>query len=224
MSTDVTGPCSPDRTPTVTVQGEAILRTEPDEAMLWITLTALENDPGQALADVSRRNEALVALLDELEVAKQDRSTIGVTVHEEFDYTKSGGRRSLGHRAAAGVSARFTSPEPIGRLITRATAELQARIDGPKWQIATSNPIHLEAAREAAADGRRKAQAFAEGVGAKLGPIINLAESGTEVPLRRAYGAGVMAASAAPGDEMSVEAGEHEVAAAINVTFALELT
>ena len=108
-----------------------MLRAEPDEAMLWITLTALESDAGDALTDVSRRSEAFVALLDELGVAKEDRSTTGVTVYEEFDHTRSG-RRSLGHRAAASVSARFTNSEPIGRLIARATTELQARIDGPR--------------------------------------------------------------------------------------------
>lgn len=223
MSTDVSERPSPDWTPTVTVRGEARLRAEPDEATLWITLTALEDDPGQALADVSHRSEGLVALLDELGIARQDRSTTGVTVHEEFDYTR-GGRRSRGHRAAANVSARFSDPKPIGRLITRATTELQARIDGPQWQIAARNPIHLEAAREAAADGRRKAQAFAEGVGARLGRIIKLAEASTEFGDSPRFRGAAMAAAPPPDDAMSIEPGELEVSAAINVTFALELT
>ena len=50
MSTHVSDSASREFTPTVTVRGEAVLRAEPDEAMLWITLTALENDPGQAQA------------------------------------------------------------------------------------------------------------------------------------------------------------------------------
>jgi uncharacterized protein len=223
VSTDATAPRSPDRTPTVTVRGEATLRAEPDEAMLWVTLTALEDDPGEALADVSHRSEALVAVLDELGVAKRDRSTTGVTVHEEFDHTRSG-RRSRGHRAGATVSARFTDPEPIGRLITRATTELQARIEGPQWQIAARNPIHLEAAREAAADGQRKAEAFADGVGAKLGHIIKLAEAGTEDAEPFARSAAFAASAAPPDGPMSIEPGEREVSAAINVTFTLELT
>lgn len=225
MSPGATDPRSRDSIPTVTVRGEAILRTEPDEAMLGITLTALYDDPSEALADVSRRSEMLVGLLDELGVAKRDRSTTGVTVHEEFDYADSG-RRSLGHRAAAGVSARLTDPDLIGRLITGATTDLQARIDGPRWQIAAHNPVHLDAARQAAADGQRKAQAFAEGVGARLGRIIRLSESATEDadPLPRGGVFRAMAAAAPPPESMPVEAGEHEVSAAINVTFALELT
>lgn len=208
--------------PTVTVRGEAVLRAEPDEAMLWITLTALENDPGQALADVSRRSEQLVAMLDELGVANADRSTTGVTVYEEADYT-SKGRRSLGHRAAASTSVRLTDPEPIGQLITRATTELQARIEGPRWQIAAGNPVRLDAAHEAAADGQRKAQAFAAGVGAKLGHLIRLNEPGTDLAEPRMRRASIQLASAAAAGPMPIEPGEHEVTAAIDVTFALEL-
>ena len=223
MSSSASDPLTLDSAPTVTARGEAVLRAEPDEAMLWITLTALESDPGQALADVSHRSEALVALLDELGVAKQDRSTTGVTVYEEFDHTRSG-RQSLGHRAAAIISARFTDPEPIGRLITRATTDLQARIDGPRWQIAARNPIHLEAAREAAANAQRKAQAYADGVGAKLGRLIKLVDPATAVggPMMRRAGLVPMAAAAAAGEPMPIEPGEHDVSAAIDVTFALD--
>src|SRR5260370_28249528 len=99
MLVHLTDPVPGGSTPTVTVRGAAVLRAEPDEAMLWITLTALENDPGQALADVSRRSEQLATMLDDLGVASADRSTTGVTVYEEFDHTPSG-RRSLGHLPA----------------------------------------------------------------------------------------------------------------------------
>jgi uncharacterized protein YggE len=154
------------------VTGEAVIRAEPDEAVLWITVSALESAPGAALADVARRSEGLVAVLEDLQVGEADRSTSGITVYEEFDHTQEG-RRSLGHRAAAALSARLTDPVLIGRLITRVTEELQARIDGPSGQIAESNPVRLQEAREAAAQAQRKARAYAEGVGAGLGPLLN---------------------------------------------------
>jgi uncharacterized protein YggE len=208
-----------DATPTVTVRGEAVVRTAPDEAMLWVTLSALEPTPGPALADVSRRSEALLALLDELGLAKHDRSTTGVSVYEDFDHTQRG-RRSLGYRAAARVLLRLTDPDMIGRIVTRATAEFDARIDGPRWQIAPDNPIRLQAASHAAADGRRKAQAYAEGVDARLGRLISLAEPAGQ-PFARRAGAPLVAAAGEPA--MPIESGEHEVTATIEATFALEL-
>jgi uncharacterized protein YggE len=222
MSTHVTDPRRRDMTPSVTVRGEAVLRAEPDEAMLWLALTALKEGPGQALADVSARAKRVTAMLDDLGIAKRDRSTTGVTVSEEFDHTTSG-RRSLGHRAAASTSVRLTDPELIGQIITRATTELQATIDGPRWQIAADNPIRLDVAHAAAADGRRKAQAFAAGVGAKLGGLIRLSEPAADLPAAHVQSAGFRLASAAAAGPMPIEPGEHEVTAAIDVTFALEL-
>jgi uncharacterized protein YggE len=210
-----------DSTPTVTVRGDGLIRAEPDEAVLWITLTALEDRPGTALADVSARATALVALLDEVGVSEGDRSTTGIAVGEEFDHTPEG-RVSVGHRAASGVSVRLSDPELIGRLISRATQELDARIGGPRWLISLDNPVRLEAARRAAADARRKAEAYAEGVGAKVGRLIRLSEPG-----EHAGHAIRMARSAGGGqhhDSIPVEPGEHEVAASIQATFALELS
>lgn len=205
--------------PTVTVRGDGLVRAEPDEAVLWITLTALEERPGEALADVSARTTALVALLDEIGVAAGDRSTTGIAVGEEFDHRQDG-RVSLGHRAASGVSVRLADPELIGRLISRATQDLDARIGGPRWLISLDNPVRLDAARLAAADARRKAEAYAEGVGAKVGPLIRLSEPGEHM---RAHAVALHSRGAPAHDTIPVEPGEHEIAASIQATFALEL-
>ena len=207
----------PASAPVVSVIGEAVLRAEPDEAIVLVTLSALADTPGPALEDVARRSGSLVALLDELGVRPADRSTTGVSVQEDFDHTRQG-RRSLGQRAASTTAIRLTDLESIGRLVMRATAELDATIDGPRWQIAADNPVRLEAARQAAAHGRRKAQAYAEGVGAQLGMVVRLAEARPGQAMgRRTSGV----ANAAAAHSIPIEAGEQEVTAAIEVTFTL---
>lgn len=190
------------------------MRAAPDEALLWITLTVLADAPGEALSVVAARSNSLSALLDELLVAKADRTTAGVTVSEEFDHT-SEGRRSLGHRAATQVALRLTDPEVIGQLVSRAAGELDARIEGPRWQIAPDNPVRLEAAREAARDAERKARAYAEGIGAELGRPLRLAEP------EHAFIGRAMAAGGGY-DAVSIDPGEHEVSATIEATFTLE--
>lgn len=216
---DVADSDSSASSPTVTVRGVGLIRAEPDEAVLGVTLSALEQQPGTALADVSTRSSALVTLLDEVGVAKADRSTTGVTVAEEFDHTEEG-RRSLGHRAEAAVSVRLTDPDVIGQLIARATEDLGARINGPRWVISLDNPVRLEAARDAAANARRKAEAYATGVGATVGRLIGLSELGEPAEARR------MPAALSVGFQsraMPVESGEHDVTASIYATFTLDL-
>jgi uncharacterized protein YggE len=211
---------SGDAVPTVTVRGDAVLRVEPDEAVLWIMLTALKEAPGDALSDVSGRSETLITMLDQLGVDKRDRSTTGVSVAEEFDHTEQG-RRSLGHRAFSRVSVRLSDSERIAQLLARATENLEARIEGPQWQISLNNPVRLEAARQAAAAARRKAEAFAEGVGAKLGELLELSEPGhQQMRIRQANAVGYSGGGVEP---MPVEPGEQEVTASIQATFALDL-
>jgi uncharacterized protein len=204
-------------TPTVTVWGVGALRTEPDEAALLLTLSALEDVPGAAVADVTARSASLVALLDEFGVNSADRSTTGVTVEEEYDHTESG-RHLRGHRANSHMSVRLADSEQVGQLIARATDELSARIRGLQWLVSLENPARLEASRRAAADAERKARAYAEGVGAELGPLIRLSESGgTELGVSR------MARAALAAEPMPIEAGEQAVRASIEATFALVL-
>jgi uncharacterized protein YggE len=203
---------------TVTVVGEAAIRTEPDEAFVWITLSALDPAPGPALEDVAKRSEALALLLDELGIAREARSTTGITVAEDYEHT-SQGRRSLGHRAIAGLSVRLTDTNVIGRVVMRASSELEARIAGPSWRVSPTNPAWLEAARSASANARAKAAAYAAGVDARLGRLVALSEP--EHPHRLGI-AQPMSARAAAGSDMNVEAGEHEVVASIQAIFALE--
>lgn len=207
---------------TVTVVGEAALRTEPDEAFLWITLSAVDESPGPALENVAKRSEALAALLDELGIARELRSTAGVTVAEEFDHT-SRGRRSLGHRAIASLSLRLTDTDVIGRVMMRATGELDARITGPSWRVSPGNPARLEVATRASANAKAKAAAYAAGVDARLGRLMALSEPehGFGRSVIPHFGARVAAAAPA-GPDMDIEAGQQEVAASIQATFALE--
>lgn len=199
---------------TIRVLGQGTVRAEPDEALLWITLTATADTAGEALSVVATRSSSLSTVLDELGIDRRDRTTAGVTVAEEFDHTQAG-RRSLGHRAATQVVLRLADPVLVGRVVSRAAGELDAHIDGPRWQIAPDNPVRLEAAREAARDAERKARAYAEGLGATLGRPLRLAEP--------EHGhVGWVARAGRRADEVAVDPGELEVIASIEVTFAFE--
>lgn len=204
--------------PTVTVQGQAVLRASPDEALLSITIDAVDAAAGAALADVAARTQQLVAILDSLKIAASDRVTARVSVEEEFEHTQEG-RHSLGHRASARTTVRLTDQQLVGPLIERATGELAAHVEGPHWRIALDNPIRLEAARAAASAGRRRAEAYASGLNARIGALLALVETDAEIP----PGVPVFRAAARMKRmAMPIEAGEHEVAASVFVTFALE--
>ncbi len=203
--------------PVITVVGSAAIRTQPDEAIVSLTLTALDVSPAEAFADLVGRPDSLASILDELGVPRSDRLTSGIQLQEEFDHRQEG-RVSLGHRASASLVVRLTDNELIGQLATRAVAEAGAGVNGPRWSVSASNPARLEAARQAAADAKRRGQAYAAGADATVGRLLSLSESDpAHAPIRSAR---YIALAAGSGD-MPIEAGEQDVTAVVEARFAL---
>jgi uncharacterized protein YggE len=213
------------RPPSITVKGEGHVRVEPDEAQLWLRLTRLESSSEKALREVAKRSEALQRELDELEVPAADRSMLGVAVNEETEWRKDR-KVHKGFRASTVVRLRLTDPDLISRLITRATAEADAEVDGLRWRVSRENEVRRDACRRAAEDARHRAAAYAEGLGVPLGPVERVVETGARAAPRHraetmdlAYSRSGAPAAAEP--EVDVHPGEQEISASVDVTFRL---
>jgi uncharacterized protein YggE len=101
---------------TVTARGEAVASARPDEGIWAIEVSSLDASPDQALATVGAQSKELEALLAELGVPTEKRSTTGVTVRGEHD--REGGRQThRGYRAQNVVTVRLADPTIAGRLI-----------------------------------------------------------------------------------------------------------
>ena len=212
-------------TATVRVRGEAVVPAQPDEVQLAVNVTALEDSLERAMGEVARRSEELEAILDELEVPRSRRVTSGISVGVEREYERDRWRHK-GYRASNRVVLRLEDATGLGRLINEATSRAEARIDGPWWRIALDNPARAEACRRAAAQARRKAEAYAGALGARLGEILRVSEPGLggrlssgEFPVAAPAVAPVPAAQA---PEVTVEPGAVDITAAVDVTFRLE--
>jgi uncharacterized protein len=115
---------------------------------------------------------------------------------------------------------RLTDAEIASRLIGAATRRVEAEVSGPYWRVALGNPARQEACRQAAVDARRKAEAYADALGVRLGALIRVGE-----PSSSRYERGEMltlsrASHAEP--DIGIEAGEMDVGATVEVTFLIE--
>jgi uncharacterized protein YggE len=202
---------------TVTARGEAVVPGRPDEGIWTIDVSALGAQPDQALTEVGTRSRSLSGLLDELGVPQEMRSTSGLSVHEEFDHV-DGKQVRRGFRAQGSTTVRLTDPTVAGRLIQGAVERAEAQVRGPSWWIAPDNPARIEACRRAAAEAKRKAEAYAEALGLHLGAVVEIREPGIgPAPMPRARGFALAAAEVA----VDVDPGELNVEARVEVTFAL---
>jgi uncharacterized protein YggE len=207
---------------TVTVRGEAVVRGKPDRVELSLEVSALEQSVDAALTETAKRSEALEEVLREVGVSPDDYTTTGVFVQEEREYERE---RTVhrGYRARDQVVVRLPDPSVAGSLMRLATEHAAARIAGPRWRIDSSNPARAEACRQAAADARRRAEAYAQTLGVRIGAIVEINEAG--VRLRGPYGhlpSGFALAASGEEPEVELHPGNLDVAAEVEVTFALE--
>ena len=203
---------------TVTARGGAVVPGRPYEGIWTIELTALADGPDAALADVASKGQALTALLDEIGIDAVMRSTSGVSVREEFDHV-DGTQVRRGFRAHTTTTVRLQDPTIAGRLIQGAAERAQAQVRGPSWWVAPDNPARVEACRRAAVEAKRKAEAYAEALDLRLGPVVEIREPSTgPSPMPRARGLTLTAAEVA----IDVDPGELNVEAQVEVTFELE--
>lgn len=203
----------------IRAHGHAVVPAQPDEMQLGLRLSFLAPTADEALSEVSRRSEELAPIFDEFGVDKKHRTTSGVSVNEEREYEKERYRHK-GYRATNRVVVRFRDNDLAGRLISAATKRVQADVDGPVWRVAIDNPAREEACRQAAADAKRKARAYADALGVRLGALIRAGE-----PRPNGYldsGMRVTAQASLAAADLSIEAGEMDVSAAVEVTFLIE--
>jgi uncharacterized protein YggE len=205
---------------TLGVRGQAVVPGRPDEVELGFTLTAVEQKPEDALSAVASRSQVLSGLLDETGVPAAMRSTTGVSVAEELEY-RDGRSVHRGYRATERVRVRLSDASVVGSLMREAVGRAAASVDGPRWRLLRSNPAFAEACAEAARDARRRADAYALALGYRVGAVERATEPTVRIeppqPAMR-----LMALEAAPDPELSIEAGDLDVTAAIEVVFLLE--
>lgn len=205
----------------VVVRGEGAAPAKPDSVELSLTVSALEESPETALARAAERSEELGRVMDGAGVPPDRRVTSGVMVRQQREYER---QRWVdkGYLATASMVVRLDEPSVLGALMRDAAGRADAQIDGPWWRVAPDNPARAEACRLATADARRKAEAYADGLGLRLGSALSIREPSTANPMPRPAALALRAQPAVEGAEIQVEAGSLDVTAAIEVTFQLQ--
>ncbi len=74
-----------------------------------------------------------------------------------------------GWRATRTTLVEVTGLDEIGQIMA-GVAQAGAEVTGPRWSLVPDNPAHEAARRAAAADARRRAEAYADALGLTLGP------------------------------------------------------
>jgi uncharacterized protein YggE len=209
---------------TVTVVGQASAALPPDRASLELAISTLDRQATVALDRTAERARALEALLRELTVPDRDWTTGGISVAEQYEW-RDNRNELVGHRASVSVRVVLRDFALLARLLTEAVSRAGAAVSGPAWEIDPDNPALLALLGEAAVDARRRAGAYAAGLGMRLGEAEAVSETpfsepGPPQPMPKAREMRAAMAMDASAD-VPVNAGQVDVSARVHVRFAL---
>lgn len=158
----------------VTVRGAARRDVEPDRVLLSLTVSAEAERPADALAELTRRSQALDRVLDSAGAAVLRRRPSSVSVGPSYD--RRGQPR--GQRAGRTVEVELRAAAAHGELLAQAVAEPRAQVSRTLWTVDDDNPAHAELRAAAVADARARAEGYARAAGLQLGPLDWMAEPG----------------------------------------------
>ena len=204
--------------------------TWPDIAWFDDGVTATAPTATEAMTQVARQMESVIARIRAAGVANEDIQTTGINLHPQHDMRQRmepmpGPPRIVGYNASNNVRIRYRRLGDLGRLIDALVAAGATNINGPNFAIEDPE-AQLRAARDRAiASAGQKATEYARRVGARSARLLSITETGT-----RQYGEAIVVTGSRIGVGMAppppppspVEPGQVTTSFSIFAQYALE--
>jgi uncharacterized protein YggE len=178
--------------PEITVRGRAEARVAPTDAHVTVTVHA-RSTGGQA--DAVERCARQAAVVDGLLDAARDDLvrrvvTSSVRTGPEYEHSPKLGRRLVAWTATRTADVTCAPDgEGLTALLDALARTDGVRLDGPRWAVAADAAAWLDVRMGAAADARRRAEAYAAGLDVAVGRVVRITEPGLALPTGHAESA-----------------------------------
>lgn len=208
---------------TVTVRGEGVVATTPDQVRLSVSVNTQAQNASAAMRAASGRTQEILGLLKKMGVDEKNLQTSRVTVTPTYDYSRQIQPPPIvGYNGVNEFSVLFKGRlmEKVGEFMDRAVEAGASTFGGLQYESSKSRELEREALQKAADDAKARAEVLARQLGATVGSVVTVREATTgsgpgPILMRQSFGAET--AQAAP-----VMSGEVSVTAQIEVMFELK--
>jgi uncharacterized protein YggE len=204
---------------TVTTAGQAILRAVPDEATVSLGVQIRDSDLAVARDRAGAIVTAFLKAARGLGIADKDVATLGARVQLDYELNRQNGERRLrGYVVTRDMTVRLEDLETLGPLIEAATSVGVNQIQPAHLTSSRRAELERKALAEAVLDARRRAEAAAGALEARVGAVrsIDAAPPRIQPIARRAE---MLAADNTGG---GWQPGEIEIPANVTVVFDLD--
>ena len=207
----------------ISVVGRAAETRAPDFAEVTVGIEARGATAAAALDAASKAVAGVSAQARALGVPPADIGTAAVSLQVATrSVTRPGGavtEEPDGYRAGNMVSVRLGDMDRLGDLLRQALDSGANRIDGVSFGLRDPDKAESALQLAAARDARVRAEALADAVGAKLGPLCTLSTGGAApTPMMSRALAAPMPAK---GRRVPIEAGTLQLSSEVSANFAV---
>lgn len=213
----------------VMVSGECNHVVSPDRGSITLTVEFQNMDLSKATKQAAESYERLAEAIKKLRLDNFNLRTSEYSVNEVRQWEKD--REVMkGYRARMGLWVSTSEISKIGEIIAIASKEKVKDVNSLQTYLSDEKQLQEEMSclSEAAKNARMKAEKLASALGAKLGDVLMMNETGKTLPqwprpvmMQKAFGMRAMAADSA---EMApnIEAGQQNLSLSVQIAFGLK--
>jgi uncharacterized protein len=206
------------RVPSITVNGEAMISAEPDQAQIDIGVVTQARSAPEASKENAERLSRVPTEVKKLLGKSDEVKTSGYSLTPNYRYPQGGKPEIVGYTASNTVRIKTNTLDLVGRLIDGAMQAGANNVNRLVFTLKDEQGAQLEALRQASAKAKSKAEAVAASLGLKILRIaaINEGERTIQPIYRQAMAArGEALAAQAP---TPVEPGTVDVRSTVSLT------
>ena len=150
---------------TITVVGEATVKSVPDEAVLTLTVESDGKDTAAAMNTNSAAASKVVERIKAEGVDEKSIETANVSLYAIMTYSSTGRPKVTGYHATNTVTVTLTDIQLVGKVLSASIEAGANNISGPTWRLSDDTKLAAEALAKAAQNARQKAEALAASLG-----------------------------------------------------------
>ena len=202
------------RAPSVTVNGEAMISAEPDQAQIDIGVVTQARNAPEASKENAERLSRVLAEVKKILSKGDEVKTSGYSLTPNYRYPQGGKPEIVGYTASNIVRIKTNTLDLVGRLIDTSMQAGANNINRLVFTLKDEQAAQLEALRQASAKAKVKAEAIAASMGLKIVKISSIMEGERSIqPIYRARAESLAAQAPTP-----VEPGTVEVRSTVSLT------
>jgi len=173
------------RPKTVTVRGTGTVAVTPDQVRMSIQVTVRGESASAAMTSASMKTKEVLEILDSFGVKAKDIQTTRVGVSPIYDYEKRPQPPPIiGYSVSNDFVVIFkdASMNRVGEFMDRAVQAGASNFGSLAYESSKQRELERDALARAADDARARAEGLARELGAEVGRVLSVSESGMTPP------------------------------------------